>query len=270
MLECVNSAVAGRTLSRGTFSMDHYQRDKRRNGNAAAAASDGAVAAMGPVEQTMLAITDSKARIVGILSPDQLTKTSPLSAQLAECYAKSGVHTLLIELAENGAADDDDGSGNWAPGDELSNYIVDCTAGFDRLAARPSETTRPLFNNLDKLRRMMKSDLSAYDTIVVDLGAVLHAGQDSTPNPVAVARACDAVIMLCTTGETKHSDVRNAVTALGTAGVQIGGAVLDDHHSPTLGVEIANSLRRLAARLPIGASWLASLAQRSTFLNTRY
>ncbi|MGE0025312.1 MAG: hypothetical protein AB7S70_16955 [Hyphomicrobium sp.] len=211
----------------------------------------------------MLVASDSKSRVLAVLSPEKGAGVSALCRMLAETYGRSGMATLLVDLTRP------TGSGigaDWVPGEGAPGFISSNPCGYDELTAHPTRATRAQFNNVDRLRRMFSEVLTAYDAIVVDLPAVLDQSDDVI-NPIAAARASDAVIMMCVTGETSQQQIRKAKATLEAAGVQIGGTVLNDRNRPLLGAEIGSVLRRVGF-VP-GVKWLARLAETSEFLNPR-
>lgn len=216
------------------------------------------------VEQILLVAGDSKARVISVLSPDRGAGVSTLCGMIAETSARSGASTMLVDLTQPIGSGK---SGDWAPGDDVSSFIKATPRGYDSLPSYPSRVTRPQFNNIEKLRKTFAEGLASYDLIVVDLSAVLDQ-RDTIINPVAAARASDAVIMVCVTGETTQERVRKTLSLMDAAGVQIGGTVLNDRSSPPLGVDMATSLRGLQ-RFFRGASRLAEIAETNDFLNSR-
>ncbi len=194
----------------------------------------------------MLAAADSKARVLGVLSPDRGSGVSTLCRMVAESFACSGVKTLLVDLTQTVVASREGCDWwDWVPGKNVAQIVKLDPGGYEILAARPTNITRALFNNVDTLRQIFNNELSEYKAIVVDLPAVLHQREDHI-NPVAAARACDAVIMMCVTGRTTKQNVNLTVRELGSAGVQLGGTVLNDFHSPPPRTEKASKVTRFA------------------------
>jgi Mrp family chromosome partitioning ATPase len=218
------------------------------------------------VEQIMLAAVDGKARVLGVVSPDAGAGVSTLCRMLAESHSRSGSKTLLIDLAQ--PLDTSEKDESWAPGDGAKQLIRPAPGGYDVLAARPTTSTRPMFNNIDVLRRMFTDELEAYQAIVVDLPPVL--GQDeATVNPLAAARACDAIVLVCMTGKLTQPRLQLTMSSLAAAGVKVGGTVLNDLHNPTLGSELAGQARRLSGLAPRLSAWLERRLRSSEFLNSK-
>ena len=179
---------------------------------------------MRPAEQVMLAAVDGKTRVVGIISPQSASGVSTLCQMVAECYSRSGQQTLLADftlpvITGNQRA--------WVPGENPLEETRADPRGYDTFSVQATVATRSQYNSVDKLRHFFNEDLSGYKAIIVDLPAILERREDSI-NPLAAARACDVVIMVCMTGRIKQQQVKLALAELALAGVQIGGTVLND------------------------------------------
>ena len=218
------------------------------------------------VEQILLVVTDKNARVLSVLGPDRGVGVTLLCQQIAESSSRSGAKTLLIDLTRPAVPG---GQPGWVPGKDASEFIGTMPGGYSTLVANPSPATRSLFNNVESLRRTIEQVLPPYDALIIDLPPVLDQRDDEI-NPIAAARASDAVIMVCVAGRSIEPRVRKAISTLEAAGVQLGGTVLNDRHNPPLGMDVAASLRRKYRRFLPGSAWLARLAESSDFLNARY
>lgn len=172
----------------------------------------------------MFAAVEGKTRVLGIISPQAGSGVSTLCKMVAGCYARSGVKTLLADFTLPVM------TGNrsvWVPGDDPRDEMRADSGGYDNFAAQATLVTRSQFNCVDNLRHLFNDDLAAYKAIVVDLPAILD-NRDVSINPLAAARACDAVIMVCMTGRIKQTQVKMGLAELALAGVQIGGTIMND------------------------------------------
>lgn len=216
------------------------------------------------VEQLMLSAIDNKARVVGIVSPEAHSGAATICRMLATCHASAGSKALLVDLTTDVTA----GMPAWTPGPEAAGAVEAHPDGYATLTARASPVTRSLFNKVDSLRLMFDDSLAAYDAIVVDLPPLLDTPRDKI-NPLAAARACDAVIMVCLTDHLTQQRLEAATTMLSAAGVNLAGVVLDDHLSPPLGAAMARDCLRLSRYVPGVGPWLQRKLLGSDFLNTR-
>lgn len=178
------------------------------------------------LEQIMLAAAESKARVLGFLSPDRGAGVSTLCRLLAGGFVGAGIRTLLVDLTQE-AVEENDRRPVWLPNLTPTSLIEADPAGYDVIQAPPTWQSRALFNNIDTLRRMFDQDLREFETIIVDLSSVLDR-RENIINPVSVARACDAVIMVCVTGRTTQDQIKQTLTELDSAGVQLSATILND------------------------------------------
>jgi Mrp family chromosome partitioning ATPase len=218
------------------------------------------------IEQIMLAAVNSKTRVIGVLSPDRGSGVSTLCAMLAESFARSGMRTLLVDLASPMRLATEEAG--WVPGEPALQHVRSDPKGYDVLAAPATPATRALFNKADAFRGLFDNDLKTYAAIVVDLPPPVDRSEDMI-NPMAAASACDTVIMVCAMGQLMQPRIKATVADLTSAGVVLGGTVINHKQSPTLGVDMAAAVRRLTFVLPRTAPWLARKLAASKFLNSR-
>ena len=218
-----------------------------------------------PVEQIVLPALDGKIRVLGITAPHHGVGVSALSAATARTLARSGSKVLLLDFTQSVKADAP--TATWAPGEgNAASRVRKHPSGYDVLTAEPTPETRFLFNNGKRLRRTLFEDLSEYAVIVTDLPPLVEDRTDHL-NAIAVALACDQVIMVCANGRTPRAAARAATEAARNAGVRLTGAVWNDFGTPKLGLDMARSARRLFWFLPPLGRLLERRLQRSAFLN---
>lgn len=178
------------------------------------------------VERLALSARERKCRAIGFVSPDKRAGTSRVCEEVAEALVRSGIKTLLLDLST--LVKTQDRPPAWAPGKEgaASNVVTDIR-GFGRLEAVATPDTRFLFNNVERLKWTLSSDLAAYQMIVIDLPSVLDGGTDVL-NAVAMAAACDAAYIVCATNQITRPRLDRTVKLLKGGGVEIAGTVLND------------------------------------------
>jgi Mrp family chromosome partitioning ATPase len=185
---------------------------------------------------------------------------------LAESSARSGVRTLLVDLA--GSMGSGAGEAGWAPGGPALQRVRSDPKGYDILTGSVTPASRALFNKVDAFRGMFEGELSTYAAIIVDLPPPIDRSEDRI-NPIAAASACDTVLMVCAMGQLVQPRIKAAVAGLNSAGVVLGGTVINHTQRPTLGADMAASVRRLRFAFPRTATWLARRLVASKFLNSR-
>lgn len=215
----------------------------------------------------MLAAVDGDSRVVCFLSAEAGSGVSTFCRMLAKSYAEAGSKALLVDLSRPVAEVSPDDE-SWAPGDGVLQLIRRDEAGFDILSITPTSKTRQLFNNVEVLRKLFGEQLEGYGSVVVDLPPVL-ADSDRRLNPLAAARACDAVVMICMPNKVSRGHLSKAVTALNVAGVKLGGTIINDYHNPALGHQLASVARRVAKYSPRLGNWLERRLKDNEFLNSR-
>lgn len=218
-----------------------------------------------PVEALMLGLGRMGVRTVALTSPTEVLTVRALSRALCASYAAADVKTVLIDLAV--AAPYHDADPGWNPGVRLNPSLTFRDPdGFDQVAAWPTESTRPLFNNLQHLRRALTEDLAAYNAIVVNLAPILRPSPGA-PNPLAVGRAADGVLMVCGTGRTIVGDAAKSVADLTAAGCKVIGTVLDNSAGTYPGRELARTLERSKFVPHWLSKWATPTLRNSQFLN---
>ncbi len=219
---------------------------------------------MRAVEQLVVPALENKVRVLGLTAPHIGAGVSSLASAAAESIARSGTRVLCVDFSQPVA----NVGGEWAPGDGTAPSRIEADpAGFDRLTAVASAESRYTFNNGKRLRRTLFDELSEYTVIVVDLPALIETETDSI-NPLAVALACDQVLMVCARDRTTRPQITDAAHRARQAGVKLGGIVWNDFSTPSLGMDIAGSVRRRLGFFPPLAHFLERRFARSTFLNS--
>ncbi len=216
-------------------------------------------------EQLMLSTVESKIRVVAITGPVGGAGISTVASSLAKAFARSRRKTLLIDLSV--PTKDEGFAAAWSPGDPLPNDAVKVGHdGLHLLTVAPTSANRALFSNVDILAKWFAQELAAFDNIVLDLPAIEDALHD-TVNPVAAARASDAVFLVCLTGLTLRGEMSSAVQKLRQVGANVTGVILNDQYCVRLGEEIADVAdTRLGRHFPRTAEWIGHKAKNAAFL----
>jgi Mrp family chromosome partitioning ATPase len=220
-------------------------------------------------EQIMLSSTESKIRVLAVTSALPAAGVSTVAAGVAAAFARSGRKTLLIDLTAT--IDAHSRAGTWVPGDVLSpDNIKTVSDGLFQFTAAPTPLTRALFSNVELLQKAFQRDLAAFATIIIDLPAVLETDAERL-NPIAAARAADAVVLVGLTGLTTRTELAEATQQLRQVGVNVTGLILNDQYCATLGEEIADvSYNRFGRTFPRAANWIAQKALASTYLGRNF
>lgn len=217
------------------------------------------------IERIALATFQRGHRSVGVTSPQSGSGVSSVASGVARVAALSGSRTLLIDLTHT--VEEHTYRSAWLPGQGGAGQAITRHAdGYDRLVARFDQSTRLLFNNVERMRQTLNEDLAPYASIVVDAPAVPTVDTIHINGAAALA-ACDAAVLVCMSGKVSRADLEAATNALTNAQVNCLGLVLNDMHNPTLGAELAREARRLRRFLPRLSRWLERRALASALLN---
>lgn len=210
-------------------------------------------------EQLMLSSIEGKIRVLAITSPFRGAGVTTLAHGLAAAFNRAGRKTLLVNASADRSADEP--SLGWVPGDPVApNSVKLGDGGVFVIDASTSTTSRARFSNVERVKGAMEKDFADYAHIILDLAPV-----DNSPaaglNPVAAARAADAVILVVLTGLTYRAELTSATQALRQVGANVTGVVLNDQFCATLGEEIADvAYSRIGRWLPRTAQWVARKA----------
>ncbi len=219
-----------------------------------------------PIESLMLNLGKLGVRVVAVVAPTSVQEVRPMSRALCASFAAADIKTALIDLDPADATED--GEPGWNPGVKLAAmHTQRDAAGYDLVVCRPTAQTRPLFNNLQHFRRALTEDLGAYKTVIINLAPIFDAGS-TAPNPIAVGRAADAVIVVCGTGRTDVSDATRAVNDLTAAGCNVIGTILDNSSAEPVGPQMAETVERLNFLPPRMKQVLGTALRNSKLLNS--
>jgi len=215
-------------------------------------------------EQTILALRRAEARTIAFAAPEPGSGTSAFAALAAGILARSGQPTLLIDISR--AAQDATNGTAWVPGQGEAKIRAAATqADFARLTVQAGPDVRFLFDNTEWFRRVLDTDLSSYDYIVLDL-APLFDGPKGSVNPFAAAAACDALVLVCRRGGVTKERLRNAVDMARAAGCRPFGIVMIQGGYISVGEEMARTARKLFFFAPWLAKWIGRKATSSEIL----
>lgn len=200
--------------------------------------------AIGPVDGLQRTIILSGARVVAVVTPHTDVATPNITRMLAESFVASGTRTLLIDATCE--LDDTVQSGAWLPGEPIRPSHIQpasttCPLDTFRLAATPA--TRALFNNPERIETSLRDDLADYGIIIMQLAPILEIGETHI-NAISLARAADAVFLVCTAEKTTNQEAQNATAALQSAGVKLEGCILDNSHTLPPGPEMAGIVEK--------------------------
>ena len=225
------------------------------------------VGALAPLETLQRTIGQSGARIVAFTSPRNGLATGVICAMLCRQIAASDIATILLDASEAGQAAT--GDQTWSPGEPVPAGAITTNVsghGYDRLMISPTPETRPLFNNISRLKQAFENNFAAYENVIIHLPPILEAGANVV-NPVSVSRASDAVFLVCGTDLTTAADAQQAAEVLKSAEVAVAGTVLDSTKAQSPGMEMARIVDNLWLLPGAMRNRLSKYLRKSALLN---
>jgi hypothetical protein len=188
------------------------------------------------LETLMFMAHDAGIRTLGLANPDFCDGVSFLGRSIAEISADAGVVTLLLDLSRP-AVD----QGGWNPRSNGTDVrVARDPAGFDIIYGDCTPASRGVFNNVAQLRNAINGKLASYGMIVINMAPVADIPDDAI-NPIAVARACDGVILVGTLGVTTRDQLERTMESMRSVEVKLIGSVV---FSPSATVEQNGERRR--------------------------
>lgn len=201
------------------------------------------------------------ARIIGLIGVDHDSGVTSAAEALATRYARGGKRALLIDAS--GLA-----SSSPQAGDEQieASSSTDDPNGYSRASLRPSADELLQMRDIARLKKILRVAFQAYDIIIIDTPPARDVNGHALPATI-VAKACDAVLLVCLTANVTRTLIEEACANLRAVDAPLAGVVLNRREQPTLGAEIAREARRFRKWLPKTSEKLELRALSSTILN---
>jgi Mrp family chromosome partitioning ATPase len=136
---------------------------------------------------------------------------------------RSGLKVLLVDLhpEDGGALASLVPMEPWRPIQRARDGAIDI------LLPNVTTQSRDAFNNSTWLGRYFSEQLRQYSNIVFDLPPVLGGGEEQLM-PLAAASVCNAIILMCSTGQVTYGELENAVQLLRSARAPLMGMVVEE------------------------------------------
>lgn len=225
------------------------------------------------LEQLYLRTVGAGLRSIAITSPSQGAGVSTVAWALARRAAAGGRRTLLVEFNVARPAlgrRTDHPAVEWSLRDRALRHAI-ASVDQPNLAVLPAPIRADASlasRERQVVERAFAEWTDAHDLVVADLPAVNAQHPSNLPVPTLCA-ACDGTLLVVLAGRDRAAETEAAVTALGTAGARLCGAVANDRFNPSLASELARETRRLDRILPPLARGLRRMIDRSSLLAAR-
>ena len=210
--------------------------------------------ASAPVEAIYQQTVSLGAHIVGLTGVSRDSGVSSLARALVRRAAAGGQRALLIDASSSLIA----GTSERSPHDTGEGYF--------HLELRPSQAERLPLREVSRLRAFFSDRMRDFDFIVVDMPPVLCGAEFPLPATI-VANACDAMMLVCMTGQVTNVDLKHALRTLKGANTYPCGVVVNHREQPTLSAEIAREAERVRPYAPGLANRVQRRMARSKFLD---
>ncbi len=163
--------------------------------------------------------------IIGVTGARKGVGVSVVSRQLAGAFASFGVRTLHVDLSKatisTGAQ-----TGRLSLLD-LMTEVRPCLATVDLGGASGSVAL-----DADRVRDALAEAVKNGFTVIIDLPPLLLASDQSRPAIAAAGTACDAVFLVCLSGDTKRNELAECIDTGRIIGLKFGGVILNDWRLP--------------------------------------
>jgi Mrp family chromosome partitioning ATPase len=174
-------------------------------------------------EQLAVSQTIQGTRLLGVIAPTAASDSSLLAQMIAEAMGRSGLKVLLVNLHP----DDADGVAPLVPKEPWRPIQQMRNGALDVLLPNVTAQTRDAFNNSAWLAKYFGEQLRQYSNIVFDLPPVL-GGREDELMPLAAASVCNAIILMCSTGQVTYGELEDAVQLLHSARAPLMGVVVEE------------------------------------------
>jgi Mrp family chromosome partitioning ATPase len=174
-------------------------------------------------EQLAVSQTIQGTRLLGVIAPTAAANSPLLAHMVAEAMGRSGLKVLLVDLhpEDGGAVAPLVPMEPWRPIQPARDGAIDV------LLPNLTTQSRDAFNNSTWLGQYFSEQLRQYSNIVLDLPPVLGGG-DEQLMPLAAASICNAIILMCSTGQVTYGELENAVQLLRSARAPLMGVVVEE------------------------------------------
>ncbi len=188
-------------------------------------------------------------RVVGLCSAEPGIGTAQVAPAIAERAARGGLATVLVDLTGAPLP----GGDGWTPGDGGARAALRRDpAGFDRLVCRPDPRAAYGLREPRLLRRLFEEDLAGHAAIVVEAAAFSEAEAAAVPTAIAAA-SCDAVLIVCATGETDETTLAAMMEALKVTDATVAGLILNERRRAETPFDLPPAVMRFLRRPAVKA-----------------
>lgn len=168
-------------------------------------------------------IDQSQLRIIGIAGARTGVGVTRLARSIAQAIASRGDSVLLVNVCSSGtqAAQED------APQITSPELLALAQLEGEMRVLDSSEHVFRLPRRASGMRSLLLA-LPDDTTVIMDIPSVQIASEFTRPWSMEAAAACQAVYLLCLSGETRKQELANAVTICRAQKLNLTGIILND------------------------------------------
>lgn len=171
-------------------------------------------------------IDHSQHRLVGIAGTQTGVGVSRLARSIAQAMSSRGDSVLLLNVSPDGPPE---------PADAMEDAAEIAPSEFLALAQREGDMrvldTRAHVSRLPRRASDIRNHLRAFPddtTVIMDLPPVQAASELTRPWSMEAAAACQAVYLMCLSGETRKRELLDAVTICRAQKLNLAAIILND------------------------------------------
>lgn len=201
------------------------------------------------VQQVLLEIGRSSARLVALTAPDRQAGVSFFARHIAGMASAGGIRTLLFTSS---------------PSEALEAYERQAGAQLNVADLRTAFQDGASFVDVLYMSQFVENLFAEYQLIVLDLPPLLEG---AGINAAAVAAQSDLAYLVCRLGQTPRRRLTSALSLARQSGASLHAILANSYGHRTPGAEIASALLRFHHLAPRFTTWAARQAAEAAILN---
>jgi len=169
------------------------------------------------IDQIILSTLSKDDRSIGLTSIRSGSGVSLICRYLAKTLAADRLRVLLLDLSQ--ARTPVHAATKLSQPDALRKRIEPSHQGYDQLVAHSTDPDDTPIIDLPQLRELLRTQLSDYDHIVIDMPPVLNEAASGV-NPVTAGGMCDQLLLVTRLKRDNKAELIEVVSMLRDAGIQ--------------------------------------------------
>lgn len=176
------------------------------------------------LEQIALSLPNRDVPIVGVLSLSASAGVTMVCRSLAFLVSSSAQPALIVDASARQPTNEVQYDAGWGFGTELPPIAV--ARGYGILDLAKTGVGRGGLARPNLIRDIVGKNSDRFHRVFVDIAPLDSA--DALFNPLAMARACDGVVIVVALGADRHRDLAAAASNLKAVGAKLLGTVANN------------------------------------------